>query len=546
MVFFKNIKKINRMIAIPGFILSLFFITSCWFDHHSRSESEPVKETKWTIMYYGDADCNLEINLIADLAEMKSGFVDGQGVNLIALVDRISGNRSEASVLGEDFTDTRLFRITSGRAWRIGGSSQFSEITATSAYEANMGDAATLKKFIRFCKENYPAGHYALILSNHGGGSMKKNISSISSSYEGFSKTMNSQIKTNICQDDTNNSDILYTAEISDNLTSEDSVDLFALDACLMSSVEFAYQFRNDAGNKGFKADYMIASAPNETVAGFDYEAIFKRLQAKAGDNGETDITLGGKELYYDPETLTARELGAIIVEEQRDSTASDQGQSLTCLDLSKVQAVKEAVDAMSVKLEPDATAKTNLENLRGNPGSSTILLHYFDEKIYNSSTSDWVRIPYFDLYNLSTAINGSSVFSDVIRNAAAAARDAVDSLVVYSFANSYYSDYTNSFVADKSGVHIFFPDGDYLISNSNYNQPMTCWVWQYWYNAIDISGKYDGTSPGLGKLTWCADGAAEDNSIVENWFELLDKWYDTQTYTKDGAVLSNYNYYSY
>lgn len=532
------IKKNIRLAAISAFILSLSCITSCWNDHHTRSMNEPARETKWTIMYYGDADCSLESALLADLAEMKSGFVDGQGVNLVALVDRIPDLSTDSSVLGENFTDTRLYRITHGMAWRIGGSTQIPDITTTSAYEANLGDASTLEKFIRFCKENYPAGHYALILSNHGGGAMKKNISPISPSYEEFSGTVNLQIETNICQDDTSSSDILYTSEISDKLAAEDSVDLFALDACLMSSVEFAYQFRNDTGNTGFKSDYMVASAPNETSNGFAYESIFKRLQAKAGDNGEADGTLGGNELYYNPAALTAEQLGAVIVEEQRDSTASNNSQSLSCLDLSKVQAVKEAVDAMSVKLAADSSAKTNLETLRGKPGNSGILLHYFDETKYSSSASEWVRIPYFDLYNLSVKIFESTYFT-AIQSESAAVRDAVDALVVYSFANSDYSTFT----ANKSGVHIFFPAGDYKINASGYNQPLNCWFWQDWYNAIDISGKYDGAVPG--KLAWCADGAAS-NGAVENWFELLDSWYDTQTYTPtNGEPFSNYNYYS-
>jgi hypothetical protein len=30
-----------------------------------------------------------------------------------------------------------------------------------------------------------------------------------------------------------------------------------------------------------------------------------------------------------------------------------------------------------------------------------------------------------------------------------------------------------------------------------------------------------------FGKYEWCADGAVRDNGEVENWFELLDYWFD-------------------
>lgn len=544
-MFLKNIKMGIMKVFISAFMLSLFAVISCGSDGES-GVNEPARESKWTIMYYGDADNNLESYILEDLAEMKSGFVNSQGVNLIALVDRIDRGSSDAEVFGENFTDTRLYRITNNSTLRIGGSTQFPEITGGSNYEANLGDALTLKKFVQFCKANYPADHYALILSNHGGGAMKKNVSSVPASYAGLPGVLNSRIRNNICYDDTDGEDFLYTAELSDILTSAESVDLFALDACLMSSVEFAYQFRNDAGNTGFKADIMVASAPNETGKGYDYKAIMDRLQLKAGDNGEADETLGGNELYYDPSTLSATELGAIIVEEQRDSTSADSSQSLTCLDLSKIKAVKDAVDLMSLKLDADANAKTNLEALRGIAGdnTSTLILHYFDETDYDTQAdayTDWIYYPYFDLYNLSAAIEASADFSTAIQADAASVKSAVDQLVLYSFANADFA----GFLPAQSGVHIFFPDGDYTVKVSFTTPRVNCWYWQDWYNAIDISNEYDGAP--LGKLAWCIDGAVSGNSAVENWFELLDKWFDTQsiTYTS-GTVYSNFNYYSY
>ncbi len=537
----KTQRGLKRM-SISGFVLTLLFILSCR-DDNSHAVTEPAKETDWTVMYYGDADCNLESAIIADIAEMKNGFVDGQGINLILLVDRIKGYSVDSSVLGVNFTDTRLFRITNNTAWRIDGSAQFPEITGSSTYEANMGDGATLKKFIQFCKANYPASRYSLILSNHGGGAMKKNVIPVSASYREVPDVADLQIRANICQDDTSNYDILYTAEISDILTSAESVDLFALDACLMSSAEFAYQFRNDSSNSGFRAGFMVASAPNELIGGFDYEAIFQRLQNKSGDNGTSDGTLGGNELYYDPSTLTAQQLGAVIVEEQRDSMSNDPSQSLTCIDLSKIKAVKEAVDVLSVKLSSVTDAKTDLEALRGMPGdlSGNIMLHYFDETYYDTELqayTEWIYSPYFDIYNLSAAVNQSSGFSSDIQNAAAILRDAVGELVLYSFANSDFS----GFVANKSGVHIFFPAGDYQYTSSKYETLVDSWFLQDWYNALDVSGKYTGAP--LGKLSWCADGATAGNTVVENWFELLDSWYDGQSI--GSSCDGNFNYYSY
>lgn len=508
------------------FVTILFILASAWLPGcgggGDEDNTEPAAETKWTIMYYGDGDCNLEEALLYDVYEMKSGFVNGQGFNLIVLFDRISSYSNDTTVFGENFTDTRLYRITSGKAWRKSGSSQFPEITTSSSYEANMGDAATLKKFIQFCKANYPADNYALILSNHGGGARKKSYS-----LTGTESDTGLSMK-EICQDVTNGNDYLYTAEISDVLTSAESVQLFGLDACFMSTVEFAYQFRNDSSNTGFKADIMVASAPTETAYGWDYDAILNRLQNRPGDNGETDVTVGGYELYYDPASLAAQELGAIIVEEQRDSTSSMSGQSLTCIDLSKVKAVKDAVDNLAKAI---VGKQNDIESLRGS-GTSVSMLHFFAET--NSSytpvaSNTWVASPYFDLYSLanSIAVSGQETTYSVTL------RSAIDDMVLYSFGNSTYT----GFIEGKSGVHIFFPDGDATVVVSGNTRRH--WYYQDWYNAKSASEiqvvfpAY--TSAPYGKLAWCVDGATATTNDVGNWFELLDSWFDASNDTSGG-----------
>ena len=63
-----------------------------------------------------------------------------QNLNLIVLIDRSSDYTSDDEVLGEDFSDTRMYKIEHKKAIRISGNSEFPEITTNSNYEANMGD----------------------------------------------------------------------------------------------------------------------------------------------------------------------------------------------------------------------------------------------------------------------------------------------------------------------------------------------------------------------------------------------------------------------
>ncbi|MDS0525675.1 clostripain [Clostridium sp. SHJSY1] len=467
---------------------------------------------KLTVMVYCDADNNLEDYLLGDIQQMKDGYVDNPNLNLIVLVDRTSGYSTNRSVLGQNFTDTRMYKIGSGKAIRISGGNEFPEITTTSNYEANMGDGDTLKKFIDSCKSNYPADEYALIVSNHGGGARENEL---------VKKVKNPKA---VCWDDTNNGDCLYTAEVTDSLTSAESVDLLAYDACLMGTAEVAYQYR--PGNGSFQAGVMVASAPVVWGDGYDYKKIFSRIKSGGGNNGQADSTLGGKELYYDPSTVTADQLGAVMVEAQRDSVnaAGDTTQVLSCFDLAQISNVKNSVDKLARALWSE-NDKAAVEKLRGT-GRNTSLIHYFNE----TDQSEWLDYPYFDLYDLCKQISTSSAFSTNVKSLATEVMTSVDDMNLYSYGGSQFKGFTEG----KSGLSIFLPDGSKTYRDSYSGTSYTGWQAQRWYNSVD-TGAID-TDLLYGKLSWCIDGETPKTNDVGNWFELLDSWFDRSNDTSGGV----------
>jgi len=508
-----RIRLFDLLIIFFIFDIGLFFI-SC--------DSEVNVQNSWTIMVYGDGDNNLEYCLLKDIEEMKQGYNNNQGMSLIVLVDRIPGESSNKSILGSNFTDTQLYRITHNKATRLNGMEEFPEITKESKFEANMGDANTLKKFIKYCKKNYTADHYALILWNHGGG-----IRSIDDS------SIDDRISKAVCWDTSNNNDSLYTAEINDVLTEEESVDLLGFDACLMGAVEVAYQYR--PGNGGFYANAMVASPPLEWGDGWKYDDILKRIKASGRDNKEIDTVMGGgesNELYYDPATMTALQLGGIIVEEQYDSTSNsvryEPTQALSCYDLTRVEEVKIAVDNLSIRLYFE-DEKEDFENIRWDWTNNNGTMNYFEAVERNRW---WIVCPGFDLYDLFERTANSSNFSSTIQDLSSAVMSAVDEMVVYSYGGSSYSEFKNG----KNGIYIFFTDGDTL-SSSSYR----IWRYQWWYNAIDTATEYSSGNY-YGKIKWCIDGAIQDNRQVENWFELLDVWFDDPA-MRNGESWNSYNY---
>jgi len=464
----------------------------------SRTQAPSVPKTRWTIMHYGATDNNNDEMIVPFYQKMKSGFIDNQGLELIALADRNPGYSHDTTVFGEDFSDTRLYRITHEKTERLGGGAEFPEITKTSNYEANTADAMTLKKFIRFCKAHYPAEHYALVVFAHGSGP-------------------------HMCYDEGSEGDAMYTAEITDVLTAEDSVDIMVLDVCLMGGVENAYQWR--PGKDKFGADILVASAPSSGP--FAYDKVFERLRSGGGDNGEEDTMAGGKEKYCDPATMTALDFGGVIIEEIYDGQPEE---SWACYDLTKVEAVKQKVDAFAASLAKEGE-KDDLAYIRG----SGVVLRTLNYLSGEGPDLSWILSPYFDLYDLAKQTAESPRFSGAIRRDAETLMKAVDELVAYSYGGGNYPGFENG----RHGIHIFFPSGDRMAPYLNVRH----WALQTWYNPSKVTKAPEGLVPKdldlpkevsllfaatYGHYLWCSDGATPGNDKVENWFELLDSWFDT------------------
>lgn len=106
-----------------------------------------------------------------------------------------------------------------------------------------MTDPATLSDFVSYCAEEFPANRYALILWDHGGGSLA-----------GFGYDQLYPNKKSMTLDQ------IYTALDEAGV----DFDFVGFDACLMGTVETAYMLN-------YHADYMIASEELEPGIGWYY-----------------------------------------------------------------------------------------------------------------------------------------------------------------------------------------------------------------------------------------------------------------------------------
>jgi predicted amidohydrolase len=194
--------------------------------------NQTVKD--WTFMVYLDADNTLENASIPVFSEMASVGSTPQ-VNIVVQWDRIPGEDSSYG----NWTDCKRFYVTKGMT-------PTPENQTQDLGEANMGDPNTLKDFVNWTINNYPASYYFLVLWDHGTGCM------------------------GLCFDITNSSDFLSLPELSKALSGLPAImDVVLLDACSMSMTEVAYQLKDCAnvlvGPEGFgyepaPYDYYLTS----------------------------------------------------------------------------------------------------------------------------------------------------------------------------------------------------------------------------------------------------------------------------------------------
>ncbi len=223
-------------------ITMIFAMTACGEEENVSSNNPPIPtsgqsistDTEWAIYWYL-CGSDLETNHAAatnDLAELMS-------VELPENV-KVFIQTGGASVWQNDVISADML----GRyVYDHNGLQLVEELPS-----ANMGEAQTLKDFLTFGKENYPAKRTAVVFWNHGGGSVSgaafdelygMDSLSLAEMYQAFSETF---------------------GEIPQN----PPVDIIGFDTCLMATVDTAYTF-SDIGK------YLVASQEIEPGNGWLY-----------------------------------------------------------------------------------------------------------------------------------------------------------------------------------------------------------------------------------------------------------------------------------
>jgi hypothetical protein len=194
----KNIKNRVFQAVVMVFILIGIFIANAQAINLEKNKvlSNKPANKAWTTLFYIDND-----------------YQDGGDLLESIFIDEISSNENLNVVIIQDKLD--------GPAFYYFIDENHNKVLLSELGEVNMADYQTLRDFINYGKDNYPADRYLLWIVNHGG------------AWKGA------------CMDDTSNEVAMSMDEIQQALSESGGVNIISFLACLMSSLESVYELRD-------------------------------------------------------------------------------------------------------------------------------------------------------------------------------------------------------------------------------------------------------------------------------------------------------------
>lgn len=237
------------------FLLASLLFTACHKDDEVVIPNAPNTVNR-TVLVYMIADNSLDGNVDSNLNGMKVGLKNATDIgNLLIYLDRRSHKPA-------------LLKYSK----RVDG--EVVEDTLKRYPEQNSVDVSVMKQVFKDAYEAYPAYNYGLVLWSHG--------------YDWIPYTKTKTISSRWFGQDTEDAsgyidNRMNIAELSTALITAPHLDFILFDACLMSSVEVAYQFKN-------QTDYLIASPTEVLSYGYPYDQIIAPMFSPQKDYKEMGV----------------------------------------------------------------------------------------------------------------------------------------------------------------------------------------------------------------------------------------------------------------
>ena len=350
-------------------------------DEPEISENRVVKDRVIMVYLIGS---NLESQggaATSDIAEMIESQYNEEDIQILLYVGGTKQWQNQAFNAKEN----AIYQIKDG------------DVEKLKTYDVkSMTKASTLTEYLNYVYANYQSDNYGLILWDHGGGPI----------YGYGSDENDSSGKAMSIID-------LDSAINNSSILTDGKLEFLGFDACLMSSVEIANLFKEEA-------EYFIASSESEPGDGWDYNFL--------------------KEINKD---TTTEQLGKHIIDyyynffTNKSAIYASYGYSynpaitLSLIDLSKIDNVNTSINSLFANMDSNITVDTY----------SKIAREASRATLYGVGENGVSQFDLIDLYDFTSELEG---YQDL----ATSVQSAVDDAVIYHRTNIY----------DCNGLSMYFP----------------------------------------------------------------------------------------
>jgi len=254
-----------------------------------------AQEKEWNLLMFWDADNNLEFCTEFAMQTWEAALTSSKHVNIVAYIDIISVD------------GVWIYDIVDGKRRMV---AQWPEMDSS--------DPATLEHFLEFALKSYPAEKNMLVLQDHGFG------------WRG------------VCNDETNRDTLMTIDGVAGAIRDAEkatrrSIDLLAMDACNMATIEVAYELRD-------VVPYYVAS---ETMVPFDGLPYMMFISDLMADPELDPVQLAESIVYEYVEYYSSK------WDYDHIYTYSQDFATMAAIDLSKMAALGDAFQELATTLRP-------------------------------------------------------------------------------------------------------------------------------------------------------------------------------------------------
>ena len=397
----------------------LLFATSCLFlitAGCGQLAPIPATQKEWTVMFYAAGDNDLESYILNNVIQLQKAGSTSQ-VNIVA----------ETDWYHHDGTSTTLTTGEGVGRWYIEKSSSTTSLTSKlvgTLQEINTGSAASVKDFVLWAVQNYPAKHYMLVMSSHGGG--WKNSPPLKARGLGQDYTSDTTKQLLITLPDFKT----ILPDIKSTLGKK--IDIIACDACLNGMVEVAYQFKD-------YADYLVASEEIVPGYGFPWDTIAISLVA-------------------DP-TRSPRDVTIDIVNKYYTSYNQQTNTTIAAIDLSKIDAVASQFKTFAALFDTSAKLLAFKNLVNSGTNYDFTIQRYYDATFRDA----------WDMADkIITYMSSDASYNDIVAKCTDLKNAIRDSVILSRYTSGIPRSYT---VYNSYGLAIYIPTPETIAYDTEYNK---------------------------------------------------------------------------